>query len=275
MAQSPAVLVFLLALLSMHPLLTSAADTGSCFLRDGTPAKLNPAWLPCNPNAKASACCSPGDFCMSNGLCLDAVGDQNFSVQGCSVPEWPQNGCPEICNSTARISILLPILIYYAPLEASGNGNTIVHLCSGSDSGNSVKYCCGADCSCSDSNLPSIPIATEIFHPPQAAASASASASVPSAPQPVQSSARDNDDNTKGLAIGLGVGIPLGLALVGGVIFVGLQLRKWAVTTAQQRPMDNKEGEKRDEHHRWPRPEELGSGGQAEESWKYMFSHTP
>lgn len=58
----------------------------------------------------------------------------------------------------------------------------------------------------------------------------------------MQSSARDNDDNTKGLAIGLGVGIPLGLALVGGVIFVGLQLRKWAVATAQQRPMDNKEG---------------------------------
>jgi hypothetical protein len=43
---------------------------------------------PCDPSAKISHCCSLGDICLSNGLCLDASGDHRFTVQGCTDPNW-------------------------------------------------------------------------------------------------------------------------------------------------------------------------------------------
>ncbi|KAK8867657.1 hypothetical protein PGQ11_006235 [Apiospora arundinis] len=49
------------------------------------------------------------------------------------------------------------------------------------------------------------------------------------------------EGNGKGsFAIGLDIGIPVGLALIGGIIFVGLQLRKWATAT-QKRTVNGQE----------------------------------
>ncbi|KAK8042877.1 hypothetical protein PG994_013360 [Apiospora phragmitis] len=186
--------------LTSLPSLVSAGGSKTCFKRDGT-LQQDKNWLPCDPGAKASPCCDAGDFCMSNGLCLDAVGNQWFSAQGTT------------------------------------------------DSAGSAKYCCGPSDCCKQPNLLSLPIATAVFKPPQTASisgsasstSASASASVSLLPGPSadddknnnNSSSSTSSDNSRTLAIGLGVGIPMGLALLGGVIFLGLQVRKWTAAAQQ------------------------------------------
>lgn len=57
------------------------------------------AWLPCDPTAKATNCCSPRDFCMSNGLCMDAVIDNMISQQGCTDQGWGEP-CQNYCGGT-------------------------------------------------------------------------------------------------------------------------------------------------------------------------------
>ncbi|KAK7926889.1 hypothetical protein PG985_003887 [Apiospora marii] len=232
--------LFLLGIWSLAlgpvPLLVVAAGSSSCYKRDGTPQQVK-KWLPCKPEDKASPCCDAGDFCMSNGLCLNAVGNQWFSAQGCTNPRW-DSGCNEICNSTIR----------------GEDGYGLVWYCDVVDSAGSVKYCCGpnADC-CKQPNLQSIAIATALFKPPEAAdaltsapasvsassVSASASASASSGGPTESANHSNNDDknassdNTRNLGIGLGVGIPMGLGLLGGIIFLGLQLRKWTAAAQQ------------------------------------------
>ena len=55
---------------------------------------------PCNPSAQVSTCCSHGDLCLSNWLCLDNGGNGRFTAQGCTDPGWPApcraefRGCP-------------------------------------------------------------------------------------------------------------------------------------------------------------------------------------
>ncbi|KAK8867656.1 hypothetical protein PGQ11_006234 [Apiospora arundinis] len=255
MISSPFLLLFLLLALippRRSSISAAAGSNSKCYKRDGSVQTSDWNWLPCDPNAKASHCCSGGDFCMSNGLCLDDGGDPYYSAQGCSSPEWPQEGCREICNSTMR----------------SATGYSYVWLCDGTISGDSIKYCCGLSSCCrTEPNLPSIRFGQAFFRPPQAAstsAPASASASAPAsadiAPaQPTQpsqpsQSAHDkgntntnntnsNDNNLRALEIGLGAGISLGLALLGGIIFLALQVRKWAsaakeIATAKRKTDD-------------------------------------
>ena len=94
---------FLLGIFSLAlpplPLFVVAAGSNSCYKRDGALQQAK-NWLPCKPEDKASHCCDASDFCMSNGLCLDAVGNQWFSAQGCTNSRW--DSCTEICNDTIR-----------------------------------------------------------------------------------------------------------------------------------------------------------------------------
>ncbi|KAK6853683.1 hypothetical protein PG995_010495 [Apiospora arundinis] len=237
MSPFPFILVFFLILTPTPSRCSlSVAGVSTCYKRDGRPHDSDGDWVPCDPGARASPCCSTSDFCLSNGLCLDAGGDQFFTAQGCSSPSWPPDGCKEICNATVR----------------QRSGYSVVRLCDGTDKAGSIKYCCGNNCSCSEPDLGLIPVASAVFRPPWAAGASSSSvatASAPilsTAPQPTPSDpVSDNDSNTgtRPLAIGLGIGIPLGLALIGGIVYLGLQLRKWAVATAQQGKMKNKEAE--------------------------------
>ncbi|KAK6827565.1 hypothetical protein PG987_010906 [Apiospora arundinis] len=217
----------LLVLLALTPSRRSfAIGTGTCYKRDGSSAREDKNWAPCYPDQKASHCCSTADLCMSNGLCLDAGGDQYFSVQGCTNSDWA--GCNEICNNTSR--------------GPAGEGR--VTLCSVPDAGGSMMYCCGA-CSCNGSNLPRIRMASDVFRPPQAASTSSSQPPTQTATHDnntSNNSSSSNNNNNDGsnphvLAIGLGVGIPLGLALIGGIIFLGLQLRKWTAAATQQHTM--------------------------------------
>ncbi|KAK8033540.1 hypothetical protein PG991_002938 [Apiospora marii] len=200
----------------------AAADSKSCFKRDGT-LQQEKTWLPCSPEARVSHCCREGDFCMSNGLCLNAIGNQYFSAQGCTNSKF--EGCNEICNATIR----------------SVNGYGRVWFCSDADIAGSVKYCCGpnADC-CKQPDLHSIIIATAVFRPPGAAAASTSASDSTGGPMEPANDSNNNDksgssENSHALAIGLGVGIPMGLALLGGIIFLGLQLRKWTAAAQQAR----------------------------------------
>ncbi len=55
------------------------------------------AWVPCLPEAEVSACCSLGDFCMTNGLCMDSTANNFLTQQGCTDRNWSapcNNYCP-------------------------------------------------------------------------------------------------------------------------------------------------------------------------------------
>ena len=60
-------------------------------------------FLPCNPSAKASACCAAnkdgGDVCLDGGLCLAASGPWAGFIygNGCTDPTGNDDACPHIC----------------------------------------------------------------------------------------------------------------------------------------------------------------------------------
>ncbi|KAK0624880.1 hypothetical protein B0T17DRAFT_255182 [Bombardia bombarda] len=72
-----------------------AADlvSGTCYKLDGAPySRIRPDdgdWVPCDNTARVSSCCSSKDYCMGNGMCLDAGANNYFSLQGCTDPSWP------------------------------------------------------------------------------------------------------------------------------------------------------------------------------------------
>ncbi|KAK8128668.1 hypothetical protein PG984_009776 [Apiospora sp. TS-2023a] len=209
----------------------SAADTDTCYNHDGTRAS---GLFPCYPGAKGSSCCASGDFCMSNGLCLDADGDQFMTIQGCTDPDPTACSNGKICADDTFSSGVLALVWVCAPNYNRGK----------------MRYCCGnVDC-CKGKDVRERDIATAVFRPPQAP-SASASTSSTAASSSTNQSAHDENNindssynnnnnnggggnnNTHALAIGLGVGIPMGLALLGSIVFLGLQIRKRASSTGQ------------------------------------------
>lgn len=98
MAQSPRLAsVLATVLLAAVIPLTSA----TCYDRSGN---VRSQWLPCDPNASTSTCCSSNDFCMSNGLCLNAGGNQAYTQQGCTDNKWglPCNFYCRECASTSH-----------------------------------------------------------------------------------------------------------------------------------------------------------------------------
>lgn len=49
---------------------------------------------PCDANADVSACCSPGDLCLANGLCLNYG---RLSRGSCTDSTFSSSQCPQIC----------------------------------------------------------------------------------------------------------------------------------------------------------------------------------
>ncbi|KAK8052224.1 hypothetical protein PG993_003609 [Apiospora rasikravindrae] len=204
---------------------SAADDSKTCYRRDGSFGSDGSKWRPCDPGAKSSPCCGEKDFCMDNGLCLNADGNQLLTVQGCTTSSWDE--CIDICKD-----------------QRDSNGYAKVWMCDMGAEGDNVKYCCGDYGCCNQStSIKSISIAKVVFRPPQAAAAASASSSSTSTSasalnnNPNQSAHENSSssNNTQALAIGLGVGIPMGLALLGGIVFLGLQVRKWTAAKEAQR----------------------------------------
>lgn len=102
---------FSISLLSL--IFAPASRAAQCFTSKGDLWVFNPAlpiegWVPCNSTASVTNCCSPRDYCMSNGLCMDAVVDNMITQQGCTSENWDAQPCHNYCKgkpSTFRIGL--------------------------------------------------------------------------------------------------------------------------------------------------------------------------
>ncbi|KAK1749395.1 hypothetical protein QBC47DRAFT_151899 [Echria macrotheca] len=218
----------LLLLAGLARLVESAA---SCYRVDGKIQDSKYAWVPCNPSAAISPCCSRGDFCLDNGYCLDAGSVNNaISVQGCTDPSW---GGP--CRMTCPGSI-------------DNLGYIGIYICDGANTA-----CCGGNSSCcSGSNTFHLPVFTSLAHPlPESTATTSSSTgSAPTSPSqtnPPSSGTSDSSSSSsstaavatnssdQALKVGLGVGLSLGLVLIAVVAYFIWELRKRAKEAAEAR----------------------------------------
>ncbi|KAI1078405.1 hypothetical protein F5B20DRAFT_227924 [Whalleya microplaca] len=215
-------MVFLLAL--------AAESASTCFDTNGNSNDIK--FVPCNPLAEVSVCCGATDYCLSNGLCLDASGDNHFTVQGCTSSTW-SSPCVQYCPNEGATTNLYQVLT----------------LCSAEDRV-SGQYCCGENatcCSVEESVSITLPIFTSAYKPsstPSALGGASASFPPTSASESNTTTARSRSSDAtaeampvqtetsspsnKSLAIGLGVGlgVPLLLALVVASLFLCIKIQK-------------------------------------------------
>ncbi|KAK3392780.1 hypothetical protein B0H63DRAFT_515998 [Podospora didyma] len=203
----------------------AAADATTCYRLDGLPhTKIRPDdgdWIPCDSTATVSSCCSSKDYCLGNGLCLDAGANNYFSIQGCTDASWPQ---PCVSPTPKCKDNIRDEYSFVFPCSQATNA--------------SFNYCCGqtADCCTNNTNFLTFPGATEIrrptvLPPSGSGTSAAATVTVTVAAAPGQgefagSTTPTPGSDSKPLWIGLGVGLALVAALVGLLVFFGCQLRK-------------------------------------------------
>ncbi|KAJ2906401.1 hypothetical protein MKZ38_001761 [Zalerion maritima] len=118
----------------------------------------------CNPSSSISHCCSPSDYCLENGLCLDAAGDNLYSVQGCSDKTWsaPCHGGLEEWMTPKD--------------QEKGMGYVFIGPC---DHG--ISYCPGAPECCEDEDIPKIlvPLFHEVYKPGEGSGSTDMQAAIP------------------------------------------------------------------------------------------------
>lgn len=202
------------------------------------------AWMPCDLTAEVSNCCSPRDYCMSNGLCLDAVQDNMMSQQGCTDSDWAE-----------------PCLNYCGDTEADAGGLHFLWRC------NKQEHCCSNNrtstcCNDPDVHIFNVEVGLTLHFPPTVATAAATTAStgtasdtsaatatttglddvassisqmtagsttaiMSSSTASAEAASQDSSKNdTRNMAIGLGVGVPLGIALIASIVFMAMQMRK-------------------------------------------------
>ncbi|KAI1126008.1 hypothetical protein F5Y10DRAFT_245892 [Nemania abortiva] len=194
-----------------------AQSNATCYDTSGNE---HDTFFPCNASAQVSVCCSNSDYCLDNGLCLDAAGDNIFTVQGCTSNTW-EAPCKQYCPG------LPPTENWYQDLTLCKTNDRV-----------SGEYCCGQNASCCSSTETlyfTLPVFKSVYRAAgveatsgvQTSASSSASASSTSNPSPTLSSPPSGKSNNDALRIGLGVGLGLGLGLLAlALAFVGWELRK-------------------------------------------------
>ncbi|KAF2964529.1 hypothetical protein GQX73_g9038 [Xylaria multiplex] len=114
--------MFVLLILLLSVICRSKA---ACYDTSGTERD---GFFPCNTSAGVSVCCGGTDYCLDNGLCLDAFGDNIFTVQACTSATWdapckqycpglPRCGQNASCCSDSSSLITLPIFnrVFKAP----------------------------------------------------------------------------------------------------------------------------------------------------------------
>jgi len=63
--------------------------------------------VPCDPDNDVSTCCSANDYCLSNGLCLDASANNVMTQQSCTDPNWGAP-CHKFCTKHSQFTTLYP-----------------------------------------------------------------------------------------------------------------------------------------------------------------------
>ena len=248
--------------LAVPLLLARLANASTCYRADGNPfvlvSPLSP-WVPCNASAEVSTCCSAGDYCLGNGLCLDAGQNNLYTIQGCTSPNWGAP-CHRYCTSPMGKAFSLPDS---SPARCQGNKADVWPFLSSfrnTDQNGYIRawicdtfnnFCCGEDSTCCQTT--SRQFAVSAFHTAYAAqsaapsttssttassaaagassptttasSSASASSNLVASQTPSPPSSADPSSDTA-LKVGLGVGIPLGLVLLGAISWLAWELRK-------------------------------------------------
>lgn len=183
-------------------------------------------WVPCDSSKSVSHCCSSKDYCLDNGLCLDAGANNYFSIQGCTDPSWPA-GSPCVtspqCKKNLRKSFPVHRSCAVTKTCALEDEYSFAFPCRMATN-SSFYYCCGqtADC-CTNATEPDLLVfagVTDINRPtvlPDGTSSGQATATPDSGAQA---------DSTRNLAIGAGVGGGVGLAVIAALVFFGCQMRK-------------------------------------------------
>ncbi|KAN0072206.1 hypothetical protein V8E54_009935 [Elaphomyces granulatus] len=201
---------------------------GSCYWVDGSlwASSDQLQLMPCDPNAKVSPCCNAPNYCLDNGLCLDTntegIGNNIFSIQGCTDPNWPPP-CNRYCQNPSPRS-------YINLLECqAGPGYDY--------------YCCGSDISsCSNTaalvkiaaatwlSLPGGGAATSTLTNPSTTSTSPSTSLPPTPPTPtqgaIQPSSQQGAGEDRSVAIGLGAGIPLAVLFIAVITFTGWQLKR-------------------------------------------------
>ncbi|KAJ2905182.1 hypothetical protein MKZ38_006088 [Zalerion maritima] len=207
----------LLLLLSSIPIGT-AEDNGKCYRRDGTEwtselsSRLGTSDVyPCNPDAPVSHCCRAEDYCLSNGLCLNAEDDNWYTIQGCTTEVWEGPCVNEFQND-------------------NGSEKVVIHVwaCEFKET-KDVIYCLGESNCCDHDGAATVllPRWTDVYRPLAASTSRSSSASSTSTSEDdttSASSSSSSDDQTLKIALGVGVGV--GACLVASIIFLSVQIRR-------------------------------------------------
>lgn len=203
----------------------------------------------CDPTAQISNCCNPADICLSNGLCLNAGGNQMMGVLGCTDKEW-RAPCHNYCNSTGtylqRLYFSSKLSIRTRELTGAYSepyGN-LLFLCppssatAGPDFGRSGPWCCGPNATkcCADGNGIYIPVGQVITQreslPSSTATTTTSGTSTPTSSSPSTTTSTSSQTSepskpsNKSLTIGLGVGIPLGVIFWVILAFGVWELRK-------------------------------------------------
>lgn len=194
--------------------------------------------IPCNPDDDISPCCSENDYCLSNGLCLDATANNLMSIQGCTDSVW-RNPCPWIYCKTVCMTPLSRTLRGWTdllddekthdPVEGFALfpcGETL-----GDPDSEGIRYCCQTDWDtcCSKQDWYSVPVGTVVRGPVTRSTAGTHSTSGTTTHTGSEktssleaSSPSGNADTNSGsgarkigLGVGLGVGLPVVLALAG------------------------------------------------------------
>lgn len=87
----------------------------------------------CNPDAAASHCCSSGDLCLDNGLCLDFGWDRLLTAQGCTDRSWPGHACVLAPGRRRRPPSSLPNVLTLYMCAVSGPNDALYCAADGGD----------------------------------------------------------------------------------------------------------------------------------------------
>ncbi|KAI1266175.1 hypothetical protein F5Y18DRAFT_382674 [Xylariaceae sp. FL1019] len=214
-----------------------SSATATCFNVRGDPwsfVSSEPVeeWLPCNSTAEVTNCCGPRDYCMGNGLCMDAVVDNFISQQGCTSEDW-EEPCHNWCKGTQ------PTLAGLVFLWKCDEHQT---------------YCCSSDTTkscCSDEGVEQfvLQVGLDLHHPPSTTTTTKTSPTTTATDSPTSTASTStrganstvsqgedtiptsnatarSSSSDRNLAIGLGVGGVFGLGIIAAICFFSVQIRR-------------------------------------------------
>ncbi|KAJ6784698.1 hypothetical protein PWT90_00441 [Aphanocladium album] len=169
-------------------MLNAAGAAATCYSYEGKALPMSP----CDGSGSISPCCGDNDFCLSNGLCLNAGGNNAYSQQGCTDKDWKppcKKHCPgNVGKFGMKFCLMVPVYERWAQGVAT----------SSTGSATASK--------------------TETMSTPTSMGSSKPESHGP------------NSTSDKSVAIGAGVGIPLGVALLAVIGVLIWQIRKRQAT---------------------------------------------